>query len=47
MKFASGKEGASVSFVGTDDHIEEFVFFANKEENGFAVVRILGKDMNY
>jgi hypothetical protein len=40
------KEGASVSFVGTDDHIEEFVFFANKEENGFAVVRILGKDMN-
>ncbi|MFV8363519.1 DUF4252 domain-containing protein [Flavobacterium sp. ZT3P35] len=46
MKFASGKEGASVSFVGTDDHIEEFVFFANKEENGFAVVRILGKDMN-
>ncbi|MFV8333725.1 DUF4252 domain-containing protein [Flavobacterium sp. GSP14] len=46
MKFASGKEGASVSFVGTDDHIEEFVFFANKEDNGFAVVRILGKDMN-
>jgi uncharacterized membrane protein YjjP (DUF1212 family) len=22
------------------------VFFANKKENGFAVVRILGKDMN-
>lgn len=46
MKFGSGKEGASVSFVGTDEHIEEFVFFANKKENGFAVVRILGKDMN-
>lgn len=46
MKFGSGKEGASVSFVGTDDHIEEFVFFANKKETGFAVVRILGKDMN-
>ena len=46
MKFGSGKEGASVSFVGTDDHIEEVVFFANKKENGFAVVRILGKDMN-
>ena len=46
MKFGSGKEGASVSFVGTDDHIEEFVFFANKKEKGFAVVRILGKDMN-
>lgn len=46
MKFGSGKEGASVSFVGTDEHIEEFVFFANKKENGFAVVRVLGKDMN-
>lgn len=46
MKFGSGKEGASVSFVGSDDHIEEFVLFANKKENGFAVIRILGKDMN-
>lgn len=46
MKFGSGKEGASVSFVGADDHIEEFVLYANKKENGFAVVRILGKDMN-
>ncbi len=46
MKFGSGKEGASVSFVGDDEHIDEFVFFANKKENGFAVVRVLGKDMN-
>ncbi|MFM2369645.1 MAG: hypothetical protein RL619_1955 [Bacteroidota bacterium] len=46
MKFSSGKEGASVSYVGSDEHIEEFVFFANKKEAGFAVVRILGKDMN-
>jgi hypothetical protein len=46
MKFGSGKEGASVSFVGSDEHIEEFVLFANKKETGFAVVRILGKDMN-
>ncbi|HKO76384.1 MAG TPA: DUF4252 domain-containing protein [Flavobacterium sp.] len=46
MKFGSGKEGASVSFVGTDDHINEFVFFANKKDVGFAVVRVLGKDMN-
>ncbi len=46
MKFSSGKEGAAVSFVGSDEHIEEFVFYANKKENGFAVVRILGKDMN-
>ena len=46
MKFGSGKEGASVSYVGTDDHINEFVFFANKKDIGFAVVRVLGKDMN-
>lgn len=46
MKFGSGKEGASVSFVGSDEHIEELVLFANKKENGFAVIRILGKDMN-
>lgn len=46
MKFGSGKEGASVSFVGTDDKIEEFVLFGNQKTTGFAVVRILGKDMN-
>lgn len=46
MKFGSGKEGAQISYVGTDDHIEEFVIFGNKSDNGFAVVRVLGKDMN-
>ncbi|WP_456314935.1 DUF4252 domain-containing protein [Pseudomonas shirazensis] len=46
MKFGSGKDGASVSYVGTDDNIEEFVIFANRKENGFAVVRVLGKNMN-
>ena len=46
MKIGSGKEGASVSFVGADEHIEEFVLFANQKETGFAVVRVLGNDMN-
>ena len=46
MKVGSGKDGASVSFVGADDNIEEFVIFANRKENGFAVVRVLGKNMN-
>ena len=46
MKFGSGKEGASISYVGTDENIEEFVVFANKKESGFAVVRVLGKNMN-
>ena len=46
MKFGSGNDGASIYFVGDDEHINEFVLFANKKENGFAVVRILGNDMN-
>jgi hypothetical protein len=47
MKFGSGANGGSLSFVGEDDeHIEEFIVFANEKETGFAVVRILGKDMN-
>lgn len=46
MKFSSGKDGASVSFVGDTERIDEFVFYANKKENGFAIVRVMGKDMN-
>jgi len=46
IKFGSGKDGASVSYVGSDDNIKEFVIFANRKENGFAVVRVLGEDMN-
>lgn len=46
MKFGSGKDGASVSFVGDTERIDEFVFYANKKENGFAIVRVMGKDMN-
>jgi uncharacterized protein YcfL len=46
MKFGSGKEGAQVSYVGNDEHISEFVVFGNSKESGFAIVRVLGKDMN-
>ncbi len=46
MKFGSGKDGASVSYVGSDDNIKEFVIFANRKETGFAVVRVLGENMN-
>ncbi|HEX8562676.1 MAG TPA: DUF4252 domain-containing protein [Flavobacterium sp.] len=46
MHFGSGKDGASVSFVGEDDNIDEFVLYANKKENGFAVIRVLGEDMD-
>jgi hypothetical protein len=46
MKFGKGKEGGSLSFVGDENHIEEFVLYASQSETGFAVVRILGEDMN-
>lgn len=47
MKAGSGNDGATIYFVGNDDeHIEEFVVLAGKKENGFAVVRVLGNDMN-
>jgi len=46
MKFGSGKDGASISFTGDEDHIDEFILYGAKSDNGFAVVRILGKDMN-
>ena len=46
MKYNSGSAGASVSYVGTDEHIDEFVLYANSKEAGFAVVRVLGTDMN-
>lgn len=46
MKVGSGNDGAAVYFIGEDEHIDEFVLLASKKENGFAVVRVLGNDMN-
>jgi hypothetical protein len=46
IKYGSGKQSAVISYVGSDAHIEEFILFANSKEMGFAVVRVLGKDMS-
>jgi hypothetical protein len=46
MKVGSGPDGAAIYFVGDETHIDEFVVLASKKENGFAVVRVLGNDMN-
>ena len=46
MKVGSGSDGAAVYFVGDEAHIDEFVVLASKKENGFALVRVLGNDMN-
>ena len=46
MKFGAGATGASISFVGDEAHIDEFILFANNKKNGFAIVKVLGKNMN-
>ena len=46
MKVGSGTDGAAIYFVGEDEKISEFVVLANRKENGFAVVRVLGNEMN-
>lgn len=46
MKVGSGQDGASVNYLGPDDHIQEFILYAHRTENGFAVVRVLGEDLN-
>ncbi|AWA29932.1 DUF4252 domain-containing protein [Flavobacterium magnum] len=47
MRVGSGSDGASISYVGKDDeHIDEFVIYAAKKENGIAVVRVLGDNMD-
>ncbi len=45
MKFGSGKNGFSVSYVGEDDKIDEIILFGNALESGFVVVRVLGNNM--
>ena len=45
IKFGSKIEGASISFVGNEDQINEFVIIANQKDRGFAVARILGNNM--
>lgn len=45
MKFGMGSQGVSVSYVGTDDNIREFIVFGNKDDSGFGVVRVLGNNM--
>ncbi len=45
MKFGVGKDGANISYVGSDDHISEFIISGSKDDIGLGVVRIQGKDM--
>lgn len=45
MKFNSGMQGVSVSYLGTEEKVDEIIFYARSAEAGFAVVRILGNNI--
>lgn len=46
IKFGSGKQEAHLSFVGTDDAIDEFIIYGSDKEKGLALVRVIGDNMN-
>ena len=45
MHVGSNEQGASIHTIGEGEHIEEFVVYVHKQENGFGVIRVLGEDM--
>lgn len=45
MRFGSGTQGASIYAVGKGDDFDEFILFGNQSETGFAIVRVIGKNM--
>jgi len=46
MKMNTGFGKASIRFKGADDAIDEVIIFGDNKDKGFALVRVLGKDMN-
>lgn len=46
IKVSMGKDGAEFKCSGKDEHIDEFILYGNRAENGLAVIRITGNDMN-
>lgn len=45
MKINSSYGKGVIKYLGDDDAIDEVVLFGNSDEKGFALIRILGKDM--
>lgn len=46
MKVSTGMGKASVQYIGDDDAIDEVVIYGSSDDKGFALVRVLGDDMN-
>jgi len=45
MKVNSGTLKASIKYLGDDDAIDEVIIFGTDKEYGFALIRVLGKNM--
>ncbi len=46
MKINSQYGKGVIKYLGEDDAIDEVIIFGDSKEQGFALVRVLGKDMN-
>lgn len=45
MRINSGKQTGVVKYIGNDNAIDEVIVFGSDDVNGFALVRVLGKNM--
>ena len=46
MKIKSEYGNGVIKYLGNEDAIDEVIIYGDSEEKGFALVRVLGKDMN-
>ena len=46
MKMTTPYGKATVKYIGSEDAIDEVIIFGSDDKKGFALVRILGNDMN-
>lgn len=46
MKLNSKYGKGTIKYLGDEDAIDEFVIFGSSDDKGFALIRVLGKDMN-
>jgi len=46
MKMNTPYGKATVKYLGDEDAIDEVIIYGDNDEKGFALIRILGKDMN-
>lgn len=46
MKINSSYGKGVIKYLGEDDAIDEVIIYGDSKEQGFALVRVLGKDMN-